>query len=34
LLLRDALRLHVEDGLATGEPIHQEVGATNIRVAG
>lgn len=32
-LIRDAIRLHVEDRLATGEPIHQEVGATKIRVA-
>ena len=32
-LIRDAIRLHVEDRLATGEPIYQEVGATKIRVA-
>jgi len=32
-LIRDAIRLHIEDRLALGEPIHQEVGATKIRVA-
>ncbi len=32
-LIRDAIRLHVEDRLATGEPIYQEVGATKVRVA-
>jgi predicted RNase H-like HicB family nuclease len=32
-LIRDAIRLHVEDRLAAGEPIYQEVGATKIRVA-
>ena len=32
-LIRDAIRLHGEDRLATGEPIYQEVGATKVRVA-
>ncbi len=32
-LIRDAIRLHIEDRLATGEPIHHEVGATKVRVA-
>jgi predicted RNase H-like HicB family nuclease len=32
-LIQDAMRLHVEDRLATGEPIYQEVGATKVRVA-
>jgi predicted RNase H-like HicB family nuclease len=32
-LIRDAIRLHIEDRLATGEPIYQEVRATKIRVA-
>ena len=32
-LIRDAIRLHIEDRLATGEPIYQEVGATKVRVA-
>jgi predicted RNase H-like HicB family nuclease len=32
-LIRDAIRLHVADRLAAGEPIHQEVGTTKIRVA-
>ncbi len=25
-LIKDAIRLHIEDRLATGEPIHEEVG--------
>jgi len=32
-LIGDAVRLHVEDRLANGEPIYQEVGATKIRIA-
>lgn len=32
-LIEDAIRLHVEDRLASGEPIYQEVGATKVRVA-
>ena len=32
-LIRDAIRLHIEDRLASGEPIYQEVGATRVRVA-
>ena len=32
-LIEDAVRLHVQDRLASGEPIYQEVGATKIRVA-
>lgn len=32
-LIQDAIRLHVEDHLATGEPIYQEVGTTKVRVA-
>ena len=32
-LIRDAIRLHIEDRLGTGEPIYQEVGATKVRVA-
>jgi predicted RNase H-like HicB family nuclease len=32
-LIRDAIRLHIEDRLATGEPIYEEVGATKVRVA-
>lgn len=32
-LIRDAIRLHIEDRLATGEPIYQEVGTTKVRVA-
>lgn len=32
-LIEDAIRLHVQDRLASGEPIHHEVGATKVRVA-
>jgi len=32
-LIADAIRLHIEDRVASGEPIHTEVGATKIRVA-
>jgi len=32
-LIEDAIRLHVEDRVANGEPIYEEVGATKIRVA-
>jgi predicted RNase H-like HicB family nuclease len=32
-LIEDAIRLHVEDRLASGEPIYREVGATKVRVA-
>ena len=31
-LIKDAIRLHVQDRLASGEPIYQEVGATKVRV--
>jgi predicted RNase H-like HicB family nuclease len=31
-LIQDAIRLYVEDRLAIGEPIYQEVGATKVRV--
>jgi predicted RNase H-like HicB family nuclease len=32
-LIEDAIRLHVEDRLATGEPIYAEVGTSKVRVA-
>ncbi len=32
-LIADAIRLHLEDRLACGEPICEEVGATTVRVA-
>ena len=32
-LIRDAIRLHVEDRRAAGEPIYQETRATQVRVA-
>jgi len=32
-LILDAVRLHVQDRLETGEPINEEVGTTKIRVA-
>ena len=31
-LIEDAIRLHLEDRLATGEPIPQEVGTTRVRI--
>ena len=31
-LIQDAIRLHVQDRLASGEPIYREVSATKIRV--
>ena len=31
-LIKDAIRLHVQDRLASGEPIYKEVGATKVRV--
>ncbi len=32
-LIEDAIRLHLEDRLATGEPIPEEVGTTRVRIA-
>ena len=32
-LIEDAIRLHLEDRLALGEPIYQEVSAEKVRVA-
>lgn len=32
-LILDAMRLHVQDRLETGEPINEEVGTTKIRIA-
>ena len=32
-LIQDAIRLHLEDRLASGEPIYREVGAAKVRVA-
>ncbi len=32
-LIQDAIRLHITDRLASGEPIYEEVGATKVRVA-
>ena len=32
-LIEDAIRLHIEDRLESGEPIHQEVSAEKVRVA-
>jgi len=31
--IEDAIRLHIQDRLACGEPIRHEVGATKVRVA-
>lgn len=32
-LIEDAIRLHIEDRLETGEPIGEEVGTLKVRVA-
>ncbi len=32
-LIEDAIRLHVQDRLESGEPIHQEVHSLKVRVA-
>jgi predicted RNase H-like HicB family nuclease len=32
-LIEDAVRLHVEDRLERGEPIHEEVGSSRVRIA-
>ncbi len=32
-LIKDAIRLHIEERLAAGEPIYAEVGTARIRVA-
>jgi predicted RNase H-like HicB family nuclease len=32
-LIADAIRLHVEDRLASGEPIYREIDASKIRVS-
>ena len=32
-LILDAVRLHVQDRLETGDPINEEVGTTKIRIA-
>lgn len=31
--IEEVIKLHIEDRLARGEPIHREVGVTNVRVA-
>ncbi|MGA2621633.1 MAG: type II toxin-antitoxin system HicB family antitoxin [Thermoguttaceae bacterium] len=33
VLIEDAIRLHIEDRLQTGEPIGEEVGTAKVRVA-
>ncbi|MEK7711177.1 MAG: type II toxin-antitoxin system HicB family antitoxin [Planctomycetota bacterium] len=32
-LIEDAIRLHVKDRLERGEPIHEEVGISTVRIA-
>jgi len=32
-LIKDAIRLHVQDRMELGEPIHEEVGVEKIRIA-
>ena len=31
--IEDAIRLHLQDRLDRGEPIHQEVGSSRVRIA-
>ena len=31
-LIEDAIRLHIEDRLETGEPVYEEVGSGKVRV--
>ena len=31
-LVKDAIRLHIQDRLSSGEPIYKEVGSTKVRV--
>ena len=31
-LIEDAIRLHIQDRLESGEPIYEEVGSTKVRV--
>ena len=32
-LIKDAIRLHVEDRIETGEPIYEEIGVEKVRIA-
>jgi predicted RNase H-like HicB family nuclease len=32
-LIEDAIRLHIQDRLQRGEPIHEEVGSSKVRIA-
>ena len=32
-LIEDAIRLHIGDRLERGEPIHEEVGSSRVRIA-
>jgi len=32
-LIEDAIRLHIEDRLERGDPIHEEVGSARVRIA-
>ena len=32
-MIRDAIQLHVEDHLARGEPINEEVGVSRVKIA-
>ncbi|CAN5593830.1 hypothetical protein BH23GEM10_BH23GEM10_10300 [soil metagenome] len=32
-LIEDAIRLHVEDRIERGEPIHEEIGSSRVRLA-
>jgi predicted RNase H-like HicB family nuclease len=32
-LIKDAIRLHVEDRLANGQPINEEIGVSQVKIA-
>ncbi|MGH7475991.1 MAG: type II toxin-antitoxin system HicB family antitoxin [Longimicrobiales bacterium] len=32
-LVEDAIRLHIQDRIERGEPIHEEVGSSRVRIA-
>jgi len=33
VLIEDAIRLHIQDRLERGEPIHEEVGSSRVKIA-
>lgn len=32
-LIEDAIRLHIEDRLGRGEPIHEDIGSSRVQIA-